>query len=120
MERRRKSKEEKFINKCRNVYGEKYNYDETYFTKVRAVDTNTFFTKGKLEELKIICDQKQIEVIIFSETLNPLQERNLEDVLDCSIMDREQLILEIFKNCHESHESHESNESFSISEKWRF
>ena len=72
-------------------------YDETYFTKVRAVDSNMFFTKGKLEELKLICDQKQIEVIIFSEQLNPLQERNLEDVLDCSIMDREQLILEIFK-----------------------
>lgn len=72
-------------------------YDETYFTKVRAVDSNTFFTKGKLEELKLICDQKQIEIIIFSETLNPLQERNLEDVLNCNIMDREQLILEIFK-----------------------
>ena len=41
--------------------------------------------------------RKQIEVIIFSEQLNPLQERNLEDVLNCSIMDREQLILEIFK-----------------------
>ena len=33
-------------------------YDETYFTKVRAVDPNMFFTKGKLEELKLICDQK--------------------------------------------------------------
>ncbi len=72
-------------------------YDETWFTKVRSVDPNTFFTKGKLEELKIICDQKEIEVIIFSEQLNPLQERNLEDLLGCNIMDREQLILEIFK-----------------------
>ena len=72
-------------------------YDETYFAKVRAVDSNMFFTKGKLEELKAICDQKEIELIIFSETLNPLQERNLEDVLNCNIMDREQLILEIFK-----------------------
>lgn len=72
-------------------------YDETYFIKTRAVDANMFFTKGKLEELKLICDQKKIEIIIFSETLNPLQERNLEDALDCKIMDREQLILEIFK-----------------------
>lgn len=72
-------------------------YDETWVTKVRAVDSNTFFTKGKLEELKVICDQKEIEIIIFSEQLNPLQERNLEDVLGCNIMDREQLILEIFK-----------------------
>jgi GTP-binding protein HflX len=72
-------------------------YDETWFTKARVVDYNTFFTKGKLEEFKLICDQKDIEVVIFSEQLNPLQERNLEDFIGCSIMDREQLILEIFK-----------------------
>lgn len=72
-------------------------YDETYFMKVRMVDNNMFFTKGKLEELKAICDQQEIELMVFSEPLAPLQERNLEDALDLAIMDREQLILDIFK-----------------------
>lgn len=79
-------------------------YDETWFTKLRSVDSNSFFTKGKLEEFKLICDQKEIEIIIFSEPLSPLQERNLEDVLGCNIMDREQLILEIFKKSAHSAE----------------
>lgn len=79
-------------------------YDDTYFTKLRAVDPNMFFTKGKLEELKHICDQQNVEFIIFSEQLTPLQERNLNNFLKCDIMDREQLILEIFKKSAHSAE----------------
>lgn len=79
-------------------------YDDTYFMKVRELDNNKFFTKGKLEELKKICGDQQYEQIIFSEILSPLQERNLEDLLDCPIFDRNQLILHIFKNAATSSE----------------
>jgi GTPase len=73
-------------------------YDDSFFTKVRYVDTNTFFTKGKLQELIDFCEGKGFEMIILSEILSPLQERNLEDALGgVPIMDREQLILNIFK-----------------------
>lgn len=73
-------------------------YDESFFTKIRATDNNIYLTKGKLEELHAICQEHEIEQIIFSEILTPVQERNLEDVLGCPIMDREQLILNIFKH----------------------
>jgi GTP-binding protein HflX len=72
-------------------------YDETYFTKVRAVDPNTFFTKGKMEEIRQVVEQHQVEFLIMSEPLSTLQQRNLEDSLNCQIMGREHLILEIFK-----------------------
>jgi len=79
-------------------------YDATHFMKVRSVDNNTFFTKGKMEEIKNVCIEQNVALIIFSEILTPLQERNLEDILDCTIYDREKLILEIFKNSAHSSE----------------
>ncbi len=71
-------------------------YDDTLFIKLRYVESNIFLTKGKLEELVQFCEGRKFVQIIFSEILSPLQERNLEDVLGCTVIDREQLILDIF------------------------
>lgn len=79
-------------------------YDETYFVKVRQVDKNNFFTKGKLQELVDFVQEQDFEQIIFSEILSPLQERNLEDLLNCTVFDRERLILDIFKNAAKTSE----------------
>ncbi len=76
-------------------------YHETYFTKLREISTPYFFTKGKLEELKKLCDEKEIEEVIFSEALTAQQERNLSDLLNVTVFDRTKLILEIFeKSAH--------------------
>lgn len=72
-------------------------YDVTFFMKVRAIDNNMFLPKGKLEELKKFCDENNIEEMVCSVLLSYLQERNLTDALGCEILDREGLILEIFK-----------------------
>ncbi len=63
---------------------------------IRAVDKANFLTKGKLKELADFCEENGIEEVIFSEILSPLQERNLEEILSCSVWDRQKLILEIF------------------------
>lgn len=73
-------------------------YDETLFIKLRAPDNNLFLSKGKLEEVRAFCDQNDIEEILLSEILHPLQERNLSDALGCEVHDREHLILTIFRN----------------------
>lgn len=73
-------------------------YDGTHFMKLRAPDNNMFLTKGKLEELAAICNQDNYEQVVISELLSPLQERNLEGALGCTVVDREGIILEIFKN----------------------
>lgn len=86
---------EEFLSLIKTVGVE---YDETLFTKLRHVDKTNFLTKGKLLDLLTLCQEKEIEEVILSEILSPLQERNLEDFLGCKVYDREKLILEIFQN----------------------
>ncbi|MBX9830612.1 GTPase HflX [Candidatus Babeliales bacterium] len=80
-------------------------YDESMFLKLRNTDKNTFFTKGKLQEVADFCNEHKIEEVIISEVLTPLQERNLEDFFNCVVYDRTKLILEIFRNAAISSES---------------
>lgn len=72
-------------------------YDETLFVKLRDIDSATFFTKGKLEEIAKIVEEKKINHLILSEPLTPMQERNLNEILNCTVFDRTRLILEIFE-----------------------
>jgi GTP-binding protein HflX len=73
-------------------------YDEKLSIKLRHIDKSNFLTKGKLLDLNTFCRENEIDEIVFSEILTPLQERNLEDFLGIQIYDRERLILEIFQN----------------------
>jgi len=52
--------------------------------------------KGKLEEMKTYCDQKNVDVILFDDPLTPAQMRNIEKLMDRKVLDRTQLILDIF------------------------
>lgn len=65
--------------------------------KLREIDSRNFFTKGKLAEVKEIYDQSNANFVIISDQLSPQQERNLEDVLGCDVLDRTRLILGIFE-----------------------
>lgn len=79
-------------------------YNHELFIKLRSIDKSNFLTKGKLLELAQFCKDNEIEEVIISELITPLQERNLQDFLNCKIFDREQLILEIFRNAAHSAE----------------
>jgi GTP-binding protein HflX len=72
--------------------------DKVHFTKLREIDSSYFLTKGKLQELVELCKENNIELVVFSEPLSSMQERNLEDLLDAEIIDRTKLILDIFEN----------------------
>lgn len=72
-------------------------YDEVVFIKLREIHPGTFVTKGKLDELKKMVEEKKIDEIVFSEPLTVMQERNLKDTLHCIVYDRTRLILEIFQ-----------------------
>ena len=56
----------------------------------------TFIGTGKLEEVKDFIDSKKVKTVIFDDELNPAQLRNIEKILDCKILDRTNLILDIF------------------------
>lgn len=72
-------------------------YERAEFMRLREIDPSYFFTKGRLEELKKLCDELEIEHVIISEVLSPQQERNIEDFLHVTVFDRTALILEIFE-----------------------
>ena len=52
--------------------------------------------KGKLEELVLFVKEHEIDLVIFDDDLSPAQARNLEKTLQCKVIDRTALILQIF------------------------
>jgi len=56
----------------------------------------TYIGRGKVEELQRLCDQLDANLIVFDDTLSPAQARNLEAVLKRNVIDRTELILDIF------------------------
>ena len=56
----------------------------------------TFIGRGKVEELKELCQETGANLIIFGDELLPSQQRNLENALQLKIVDRTALILDIF------------------------
>ena len=59
-------------------------------------DPRLFIGSGKADELKLLVDMGQAELVIFAHALSPAQERNLERHLQCRVLDRAGLILDIF------------------------
>ncbi len=63
----------------------------------RPVPDPAFFVgKGKAEELRQIVQARELNLLIFDNELSPGQQRNLENRTECKILDRTQLILDIF------------------------
>jgi GTP-binding protein HflX len=69
--------------------------DQMSFSRVRP-DSRYFFGKGKVEDLKQLVNANKAELVISSAALSPSQERNLERSLECRVLDRSGLILDIF------------------------
>jgi GTPase len=59
-------------------------------------DPATFLGSGKLASLVTACDEMAVDTVIFDNELSPAQLRNLEAALDRKVLDRTQLILDIF------------------------
>lgn len=68
-----------------------------YFTqKLAVVNPKTFVGKGKLIEIKRFIKDENVQLVIFDDELGPTQLRNIEKELECKILDRSNLILDIF------------------------
>ena len=64
--------------------------------KRRSIDKNHILGPGKLEEIKDFAKQNGVNLIIFNENLLPAQIANIENLVDCRVIDRTMLILDIF------------------------
>jgi len=59
-------------------------------------DAGFFIGSGKVEEIKQAVIEKQADVVIFNHILSPRQQRNVEKICQCRVVDRVELILDIF------------------------
>ncbi len=64
--------------------------------QLTAPSKTHYLGKGKLDELIALKESTGCDVVIFNDELSPLQQRNLEDLLEVKIIDRVALILDIF------------------------
>ena len=67
-----------------------------FVQKLEKPHPKTFLGAGKLEEVRSYIDRERIGTAIFDDELSPAQLRNIEKILDCKILDRTNLILDIF------------------------
>jgi GTP-binding protein HflX len=72
--------------------------------RVERPSAGTYLGSGKVDELKSACEATGAELVLFNQTLSPVQERNLSKALERRVVDRTGLILDIFAQRAVSHE----------------
>lgn len=73
------------------------NIEKTFQQPLKTIQLKTYIGKGKCLEIKDYVIEHPCDAIIFNQILSPLQIRNLETILQTPILDRTDLILEIFE-----------------------
>lgn len=68
-------------------------------------DSATFLGKGKVVELRELIEEQDADVVIFDNDLSPAQTRNLEQALNTKVIDRTELILDIFASNARTYEA---------------
>lgn len=70
-----------------------------------APDQTTYLGKGKVEELRLLVESRKADVVLFDNNLSPAQTRNLEKGVGVKVLDRTELILDIFASHAQTHEA---------------
>ncbi|MFA5848637.1 MAG: GTPase HflX [Bacteroidales bacterium] len=80
-----------FLAETAGAFGEK-----RFIQRLEKPNPKTYIGAGKLEEIKAYIKEHEIDLVIFDDELTPSQLRNIEKDLECRILDRTNLILDIF------------------------
>jgi len=78
---------------------------EVVSQNLTSINPSTYIGKGKIEELAELIADKEIRLAIFDDELSPAQASNLENKMECPVIDRTGLILDIFALHARSRES---------------
>lgn len=70
--------------------------EKMFLQKLQVPHPKTFLGTGKMDEVKNYIQEHEIEMVIFDDDLSPSQMRNVERILNVKILDRSNLILDIF------------------------
>ena len=72
---------------------------------VNQINTGVYVGTGKVDEIKAVAHMLSADVVIFDNTLSPMQLRNLKDIIERPILDRTNLILQIFSSRAQTREA---------------
>ena len=67
-----------------------------FFQKMERPNPKTFLGTGKMEEINLYVKENAISTVIFDDELSPSQQKNITKILECKVLDRTNLILDIF------------------------
>tara|TARA_S200000501_G_scaffold131201_1_gene124038 strand:+ start:2794 stop:3999 length:1206 start_codon:yes stop_codon:yes gene_type:complete len=67
-----------------------------FVQKMQISNPKTFIGSGKMAEVVSYVNEKEVTTVVFDDELTPAQQRNIEKILRCKILDRTGLILDIF------------------------
>jgi GTP-binding protein HflX len=67
-----------------------------FFQKMDKPNPKTFVGTGKMEEINLYIKENEVKTVIFDDELTPAQQKNITKILDCKVLDRTNLILDIF------------------------
>jgi GTPase len=67
-----------------------------FWQKMDKPNPKTFLGTGKIDEINLYVKENEISTVIFDDELTPSQQKNISRIIDCKILDRTNLILDIF------------------------
>ena len=67
-----------------------------FYQKLERPNPKTFLGTGKMDEINYYIKENNVSTVIFDDELSPSQQKNISKILDCKILDRTNLILDIF------------------------
>ena len=67
-----------------------------FWQKMDKPNPKTFLGTGKIDEINLFVKENDISTLIFDDELTPSQQKNISKIIDCKILDRTNLILDIF------------------------
>ena len=78
---------------------------DRFIQKVKVINAATYIGKGKAEMLAERVEAKEVDVVIFDNDLSPNQIRELEKIVNIKVIDRSELILDIFATRAQTHQA---------------
>lgn len=97
------TKQREMLNLLTTLYGE-YNLTYTY-QKLETPFTTTYLGKGKIYEIKDIIEKENVDILVMNFDLTPIQYLTLKNSISIPIIDRTEIILEIFMKNAKSKEA---------------
>jgi GTPase len=67
-----------------------------FWQKMERPNPKTFMGTGKIDEINLFVKENGISTLVFDDELTPSQQKNISKIIDCKILDRTHLILDIF------------------------